>query len=239
MYETLIRPHEVAHVAAPLPIDAVREKLQVAEVQKEERRLKQIAASRAKRDDAAGTTQGSPSAKQSGNKRKRDETNNEAVEEGGEDSQSDAKRAKTQSQYVGETDNDFVEPLSSGADLQSKAKETEAPAMSPSLLTVSQPIKEVRGHTSYLTFACLLPSIFIAPKIARTPSPEIKAIPEPAQPSPEPEESPPSNEDQGGSHPSMNVDREEQSMREDHVIKPSQDLDKPSVRTTMNTVSPQ
>lgn len=185
MYETLLRPHQVAHLAPLVPIDVIRKKLQVAEVQKEERRLKQIASSRAKRDDAAGKTQDSSNGKQRG-KRKRDEIDEGAVEDG-EPGPSNVKRMKTQPPKAGETDNDFVEPVSSGADLQGKANSNEALATSSSLLTVTQPIKEVRGHTSYLTFACLLPSIFPTPKTARTPSPEIEAIPEPAQPSPEPE----------------------------------------------------
>ena len=46
MYETLVRPHEVHNPPPLLSVDAVREKLKRGEVRREEKRLKQIEASR-------------------------------------------------------------------------------------------------------------------------------------------------------------------------------------------------
>ncbi|KAF8526091.1 tRNA methyltransferase complex GCD14 subunit-domain-containing protein [Gautieria morchelliformis] len=185
MYETLLRPHEVAQLPAPVPIHAIRNKLQIAEVQKEDRRLKQIAASKAKRDGAAGASPSHSSVEQSGSKRKRGAPNDDTVDDGGDGGSKDVKRVKTGDVNAGDTDHlhECVESFPSGTDLKGKGK--QSPASSPPPLTVTQPIKEVRGHTSYLTFACLLPSIFPTPDAGRPFSPEMEAIPEPAQPSPE------------------------------------------------------
>ena len=185
MYETLLRPHEVAQLPPSAPIHAIRNKLQLAEVQKEERRLKQIAASRAKRDGAAGISE-DPTTAESGSKRKRGLSNNENMEENG-DSSPNLKRVKTQEMTVGKhrSSNDIAGSMFS--DVGPKGKEKEVSTSPPSPLTVTQPIREVRGHTSYLTFACLLPSIFPTPTAARPPHPEAEVIQEPAQPSPEPE----------------------------------------------------
>ena len=193
MYETLLRPHEVAQLPAPIPIQAVRDKLQVAEVQKEERRLKQIAASRAKKD--MGMSQGPSTATESGGKRKHGAVNNDAIEEADDGGPSPAKKAKTQEVKVEENKHDLASPFPSSVGLERKGLES-SPA-SPSPFLVTQPIKEVRGHTSYLMFACLVPSIFPTPKAAHPPTPEIEAVPEPVQPSPEPERLQPASEDNG------------------------------------------
>lgn len=183
MYETLLRPHEVAQLPAPTPIYTIRNKLQLAEVQKEKRRLKQIAASRAKRDLTADMSDGGTMT-QSGSKRKRGSPNDEDVEENGDSAPTAVKRVKTQEVAVGEPEtlHNIAGSISSNVDPKGNEK---VPTESPSPLIVTQPIKEVRGHTSYLTFACLLPSIFPTPTVGRPPSPEIEVIPEPEQPSPE------------------------------------------------------
>lgn len=140
MYETLLRPYDVLQTPVPVPLNVIRERLQAAEQAKEDRRLQQIATSRARKE-----APDHPTARPS--KRKRDQIEDKVQE-------SEKKRGPS---------------------------ESPRPTM-----IVSQPIKEVRGHTSYLTFACLLPSN--VPELNQPqseqeqPEPEgITAIPEPPQ----------------------------------------------------------
>ncbi|KAH9025398.1 tRNA methyltransferase complex subunit Cpd1 [Lactarius pseudohatsudake] len=115
MYETLLRPHEVTQ-APPLPrIDTVSEKLKRLERVREDKRLRQIAASRAHHAE----------------KRKREDSLARAEPA----SELESKRPKT---VAGDDGGDV------------------APA--PATQVLSRHSKEVRGHTSFLTFACLLPS---------------------------------------------------------------------------------
>ena len=144
MYETLIRPFDVFQPPTMLPLKSIREKLQVSEQAKEDRRLHQIAQSRAKKDalNAPGSQPSEPHPK-----RKRE-------------------------------DEESLPPKKSRA------------TPTPSTMIVTQPIKEVRGHTSYLTFATLLPSNIPepnptpksdAPKSEPEPAPAISVVQEPEQ----------------------------------------------------------
>lgn len=146
MYETLIRPHEVNQIPTPLHIGEVSEKLKKAEQKREEKRLRQIANARTnpsgkrKRGDAEIIE----AAEDTGNKRVKTDDEDEAGSrtEGG-------KTAKR----------DFAEPIqvSSTSAIQS----TTDTYISTSKINLSKAMPEVRGHTSYLTFACLVPTMSI------------------------------------------------------------------------------
>lgn len=195
MYETLLRPHEVGQSPAPVPIRIVREKLQAAEVRKEERRLRQIAESRARKGDE-DSGEGCPSmAEEKPHKRKRGTEGDAEVE--GEDGcvKNGAKRVKTAALTDADEDETHEDPATSVTpriNILSKGKErlSSSSIVPGPTLTLTQPIKEVRGHTSYLTFACLLPSIL--PPHCPTPELEsrLETVPEPDQMSPRPDDAP-------------------------------------------------
>ncbi|KAG5337955.1 hypothetical protein C0989_008577 [Termitomyces sp. Mn162] len=149
MYETLLRPVEVSHVPVSQPIGDISEKLKQAERKREEKRLQQIAAgkqNKRKRGD------GMPLKDQS-------EEASEVDTAAGE-----RKRLKTNE----ESDTVVPEPLQ-GMDLDSSEEPVGvapstplAPSgppvqIFPSKVNISKVMPEVRGHTSYLTFASLMP----------------------------------------------------------------------------------
>jgi tRNA (adenine57-N1/adenine58-N1)-methyltransferase catalytic subunit len=157
MYETLIRPHQVDVVPAPMSVHKVAEQLKRGEVKREEKRLRQIAQahrnpSKRKRDDTEGYTA-------------------EAKEHDGEDA-AQAKRAKTE-----ETEDVPVQivsavttptagtpaPISAATDVDARAE--------PAKISVSKAFPEVRGHTSYLTFAVLLPASVAGKEVDLAPHP--------------------------------------------------------------------
>lgn len=139
LFEVLLTPLEVSSVPTPLPISTVVARLQAAEGRKEERRQKQIA-------KAAKDREAKDGAAVAGVKRSHDET--------GTPSESDEVTAK---RLRGNDD----------ADVADTAAPTTAPAISSTLsvepaqseVPYMKPLHEVRGHTSYLTFACLRPQI--------------------------------------------------------------------------------
>lgn len=144
MYETLIRPHEVSQVPTLVSITEVSEKLKQAEQKREGKRLRQIANSR----NIVG-------------KRKRVENADDEVLESGQDTGN--KRAKADDEQGGSQ-------IPSTLDLPGSAQDpdiSEAPSSVEKItiekqipeekFNASKIIPEVRGHTSYLTFACLIP----------------------------------------------------------------------------------
>lgn len=157
MYETLIRPHEVNQVPTLLPICEVSKRLMKAEHKREEKRLRQIANSRsnqnAKRkrsDNADGELM--EGMEEAGNKRIK------AVDE--DETSLHAEMEQTQvtlelSGSVGVTEG-LDEPSSTG-----RINSSTNAQLSTTKINVSKAMPEVRGHTSYLTFACLVPSPFI------------------------------------------------------------------------------
>lgn len=149
MYETLLRPHDVHHVPKLVSIDTIIEQVKLHEIKKEQRRLEQVAASDRKRNSR---------------KRKRQEDNDIAEEDGPDPDlgTGDQKRRRdvdasslstplTVAQVQVEP-NTGPEPTSS---LKTR-KESRLAALATST-PMSKPMPEVRGHTSYLTFATLLP----------------------------------------------------------------------------------
>ena len=118
MYETLLRPHEVQQFPTPLPLSHVIDKLKDMEKFREEKRLRQIANHKRKREDA-------------------------------EFSEPD-KRARTDELSAGDQ-NSLQAPLITVRE-EDDANEVEA-----QMVSLSKVCHEVRGHTSYLTFARLVP----------------------------------------------------------------------------------
>ncbi|TFK33042.1 tRNA methyltransferase complex GCD14 subunit [Crucibulum laeve] len=149
MYETLLRPHEVSLVPTLQPIAEVSEKLKKAEAKREEKRLQQIAANKTRSASM---------------KRKREGGTEEDEDE------AESKRVKTDDEDAGSKEEssshlmtrESVEML---VDEEATPMASRAPSLAPpGKMSVSKALPEVRGHTSYLTFACLVPSsTFSAP----------------------------------------------------------------------------
>ncbi|KZT11844.1 tRNA methyltransferase complex GCD14 subunit [Laetiporus sulphureus 93-53] len=137
MYETLSRPHQVDSVPPPLPISAISAKLKKTEQRREDKRLRQIAQSRA----AAA------------NKRKR-------ADDAEHDSDADpvgGKRPKMDDEEQAPTPSENTLVVSE-EELQLAESSLDAAEPLPlTKMSLSKAFPEVRGHTSYLTFACLLP----------------------------------------------------------------------------------
>jgi tRNA (adenine57-N1/adenine58-N1)-methyltransferase catalytic subunit len=134
MYESLIRPHDVYQLPRPITVSEIIERIKVKEISNEERRLRQIQASR-----------------QQDRKRKREGTGEEPNEDGPPN-----KRRKDSAQETAQEGTDDLEAgcaagLSITPCLQTRIENTDPK------VPMSKPMSEVRGHTSYLTFAVLLP----------------------------------------------------------------------------------
>ncbi|KAG6836081.1 hypothetical protein H0H93_011587 [Arthromyces matolae] len=180
MFETLLRPVDVSHVPAPQSITEISAKLKQSERKREEKRLQQIAAGRQqqhkrKRDDDNTTTTTTTATV-------KDHQLKESLD-GDDASPLDRKRLKTDGDgpdvsvsiileppQEEEMDVDSNEETVDPALPTSKSKSTTplipvGPPPVPSKVSLSKVISEVRGHTSYLTFATLLP-------FAPMPSPE-------------------------------------------------------------------
>jgi len=158
MYETLLRTHEVNQAPRPAHIGHVAERLKQVERNREDKRQRQIAASRARRH----TTE----------KRKREDDDGAGVvvdpDRDGRGFEA-TKKAKTVAQSDGDTpapdviidvDEDDQQPLEviPAVDGAMPPLPASASAPAPATQVLSKHSKEVRGHTSFLTFACLLPT---------------------------------------------------------------------------------
>ncbi|CAE6349516.1 unnamed protein product [Rhizoctonia solani] len=142
MHETLTKPHDICNTPMPTVEDAAI-RLRDIETRKEQRRLKQIES--AARDK----------------KRKRVEANEE-----GQDNES-PKRTKMESRAQDGEESlpelDPPGPLSTNPSPPQPKRGPQTCAVPPAAseeerYIVSKPFGEVRGHTSYLTFAMLVPS---------------------------------------------------------------------------------
>ncbi|KAF9465270.1 tRNA methyltransferase complex GCD14 subunit-domain-containing protein [Collybia nuda] len=165
MYETLLRPLDVTHVPAPTPISEISEKLKQAERRREEKRLKQIAAGRS-----------------NATKRKR-EAGVEPLPAGAEEADDSlgSKRVKTDDENLYSL---APNPESEIMDLDAELPDTATPTftgpatsqtpISAAKISLSKVLSEVRGHTSYLTFASLQP--FTPTDSATTGTPDSETI---------------------------------------------------------------
>ncbi|KAK7048705.1 adenine(58)-N(1)-methyltransferase catalytic subunit TRM61 [Favolaschia claudopus] len=150
MYETLVRPQDVSPIPVLQSINDVADKLKKAEGIREIKRLRQIAAGQRHNSNNNNDPHGE--------KRKRTSSDGEQevpLAADGEDS-GNGKRLKTD-------DEDMMDDA---------LEESAAPAATPAKISLSKTIPEVRGHTSYLTFATLLPPIPISP-VAPTAAQEV------------------------------------------------------------------
>ncbi|TDL22160.1 GCD14-domain-containing protein [Rickenella mellea] len=171
MYETLLRPHEVHQIPKLQAVGEISDKLKRAEIQREEKRLKQIASAK-KRSEALGK-----------GKRKRDGLEDETPTKGDPtmDDAEASKRLRVESDGVDEPmiisedvcdDLTMPEPATTNISshttepaivlTEAKLREQSEPlhGANSARVTMSKVMYEVRGHTSYLTFALLLPSTF-------------------------------------------------------------------------------
>ena len=182
MYETLVRPIEVFQIPPLQPISIVSEKLKRSELKREDKRLRQIAANKAaaaasakrKRDTMAadGNVDGSLNAAtelphgagQTGRTSKRVKTEDEGVPQMEEndmdvDVEITAIGSPSTSAFplVKAVDPITTTSLSmSTTDVVADIPISTA-TTTPAKINVSKALPEVRGHTSYLTFACLIP----------------------------------------------------------------------------------
>ncbi|KAH9847906.1 tRNA methyltransferase complex GCD14 subunit-domain-containing protein [Lenzites betulinus] len=161
MYETLLRPHQVDAAPALEPIGAVGARLQRAEARREEKRLRQIAGARlglqhraAKRKAGDEDGIGGAAATEEGAGGEGVEGKRARTEEGvsPEDQARDEREAVAEG-VLPPTPAPAVEKAAEAAELEAE-EETE-----PRKITLSKTFPDVRGHTSYLTFAVLLPSV--------------------------------------------------------------------------------
>lgn len=186
MYETLMRPHEVTQIPPLKSVRQVGEDLKDMAVRREERRLRQIAssaASRAKRkreeagDDLyVGEVQGDSSLKRAktGDEGGETSTTTAGTEIRSRDSDNEAGVNTSESTNLNvatrpEAATDPIEYSDCLAGGQTSPNQMvgsvnvdnpTAPGSggeSGRHLNVSKVFPEVRGHTSYLTFACLVP----------------------------------------------------------------------------------
>jgi hypothetical protein len=154
MYESLIRPHEVSAVTPLLSVTDAAARLKSQEARREQKRLHQITASRARVQGKSADGDG---------KRKRDELEAEDAEDGEQESV-DMVEAKKPKIEAGVAD---AQPSGSGIPVRASEQTSTAnnkgkgrwkpiPVGEPRFV-VSKAFPEVRGHTSYLTFALLVP----------------------------------------------------------------------------------
>jgi tRNA (adenine57-N1/adenine58-N1)-methyltransferase catalytic subunit len=147
MFECLIRPHEVSTQQKPVNISHIIERLQEADVKREERRQRQIANAIIR--NAA--------------KRKREEESdgaNKEPESLDQDTSSEIplKRLKTE-QVPSTTGSVAPTPVQQPSPSVCPPGQTDSEDTHTQTQVVSRVIPEVRGHTSYLTFAIKLPII--------------------------------------------------------------------------------
>lgn len=207
MYETLLRPHEVDQIPQPQPIGEISEKLKEAEKRREEKRIRQIANNKA-RMAAIGTETTSSPASISIKRKWSDDGDMEPI--GGtphdlaqHDASPDVKRIKTEEGGVGvEVEADSItapvrmdminaEGIEGGL-VAGESRMEITPSSSPRpgpRISVSNALPEVRGHTSYLTFAVLVPfTASVVPSgtgtedaSARTPTPDVPSATTPPE----------------------------------------------------------
>ena len=156
MYETLLRPQEVVPVTLP-PIGQVMQRLKNAEVEAEARRLRQIAKANER------------------NKKRKLETEHIVANVGTEAEstrRNPHKKPKTDQEVASSEGCEDGELVEGPSNEHSQGKVSKPPVTGQSRKTplpegtfhVTRPFTDVRGHTSYLTFAVLLPHGCVQPE---------------------------------------------------------------------------
>ena len=187
MYETLVRPIEVFQIPPLQPISIVSEKLKKSELKREDKRLRQIAANKAaaaaasakrKRDTVAAdgsvdeslnaATESPHGAGQAGRTSKRVKTEeDDGVPQMEEQEHINMDMDMEVRLIGGPSTSAFplvktVDPTTTTSlSLSTTDVVADIPISTatspPAKINVSKALPEVRGHTSYLTFACLIP----------------------------------------------------------------------------------
>ncbi|KAI0373880.1 tRNA methyltransferase complex GCD14 subunit [Pilatotrama ljubarskyi] len=154
MYETLLRPHQVDAASPLLPVSAISTKLKHSEARREEKRLRQIANARlgmerraAKRKAGEGEDAEGAGGEEKEGKRVKTESAQQGREGGGEERPSPEEQAQDEAEALTE--------IRAASNTQGQDEQSATPE--PRKITLSKAFPEVRGHTSYLTFAVLLP----------------------------------------------------------------------------------
>lgn len=148
MYETLIRPHQVDSVPPLTPIGEISEKLKRMEQRREEKRLRQIANSREAAGKRKSAEQGDPDEMGTTVARKRSRIEDEDKIKSSEGDQAPS---------VLYAESDLAPAKSEERQRTGSLALDPTEGQPPTKISVSKAFPEVRGHTSYLTFACLLP----------------------------------------------------------------------------------
>ncbi|PPQ72952.1 hypothetical protein CVT26_014526 [Gymnopilus dilepis] len=184
MYETLLRPIEVFQVPQMQSVSVLSDKLKQSEQKREEKRLRQIAANKAaaaaaaakpkrkrgeaEEDDRANVPESESSAEE-GVSSKRVKTE-DALSNGAGDPEipqpieTDVEAGNemdiVEESTIVEESNVPTTPLPSSSRASPVAPATSTSSASASIpkMNVAKALPEVRGHTSYLTFACLIPA---------------------------------------------------------------------------------
>ncbi|KAG6919263.1 hypothetical protein DXG01_008059 [Tephrocybe rancida] len=151
MYETLLRPVDVSHVPVLQPIGDISEKLKQAERKREDKRLQQIAAgkqtvSKRKREDGTPVKDHLEQASDAdivAGERKRLKTDEDA--------------APVIPEPLQEMELDPLEETEDGGVASALTPSGPPVQISAAKISLSKVMSEVRGHTSYLTFALLQP----------------------------------------------------------------------------------
>jgi tRNA (adenine57-N1/adenine58-N1)-methyltransferase len=162
MYETLLRPHEVQQLPPPRPLSQVIDKLKHMERYREEKRQRQIAnAGKRKREEDEPTTTGMERETQTGTEREM----GTGVEGGTEKRARVGTAAESAAPALIPTEKSD-ERVGSGREIVPPAPPEDATTSAvagssqlelPVKLNCSKVSPDVRGHTSYLTFARLVP----------------------------------------------------------------------------------
>ena len=177
MYETLLRPIDVSHVPTLQPVSIITEKLKQAERKREDKRLKQIAAGQKQQQQQQqhskrkrGEDDNSAAAEASA-RHPQDQDQDEEVEKGlggvvskriktdDEDERGvDHRRRHAEEPEDAAMELDLTpQPSTSMVPLGSETVTPPTQTLQQSKISVSKALSEVRGHTSYLTFASLQP----------------------------------------------------------------------------------
>lgn len=178
MYETLVRPIEVFQIPPLQPINVVSEKLKRSELKREDKRLRQIAANKAaasakrKRDtvgtdgdDVDGTLDATDDTAQTGGTNSSKRVRMEVAEEDDGVPQMEEEQDMNIDDIpiIGGPSTSAFPVTKAAADITTTplSADVDIPISSvtipPAKINVSKALPEVRGHTSYLTFACLVP----------------------------------------------------------------------------------
>ena len=162
MYETLLRPHEVQQLPPPRPLSQVIDKLKHMEQYREEKRQRQIAnAGKRKREEDEPTTTGMEREMQTRSEREMGTGAEGGTEKrarvgtAGESAAPALVLAEKSDERTG-SGREIVPPTPP-EDATTSAVAGSSQVELPAKLNRSKVSPEVRGHTSYLTFARLVP----------------------------------------------------------------------------------